>query len=245
MDNVTNTFDCYTINSAYNVFYQNRINNLYNPNTRFINGNFYIKLSEYKNLKANDLIKIQDQYFLWNKIDGYNLTKTELTKVELVQINNQTSVYPTRYFKYQYCDQTGTTYCMKTDFTNPNMLNTLYGWSIFYDYNSGIVYGTNPPTGFTSTLLDVRSGTNYYVPYTIKEISQNEYNNSGYTNWTGDTMMTHIFSIYKGPFGVNMPTFWINSTNTTEGYNIFTDCAQFNTIATTHNINVGSSTYYE
>ena len=244
VDNVTNTYNCYTINDAYAIFYQNRVNNLYDPNTRFINGNFYLKLNEYKNLKANDLIKIQDQYFLWNKIDGYNLTNTELTKVELVQINNQTSTYPKRYFKYQYPDQTGVTFCIHTDFTNPNMLYTLFGWSIFYDYSCGIVYGTTQPSGFTSTLLDNRAGTNYYVPYTIQEIQEQECINNNYCDWTSDPMMVHIFGIDKGPFGSSMPTFWINSGSTVEGYNIFSGITQFNTIATANGINVGSSTYY-
>jgi len=244
VDNVTNTYNCYTVNDAYAIFYQNRVNNLFDANTRFINGNFYLKLNEYKKLKANDLIKINDQFFLWNKIDGYNLTNTELTKVELVQINNQTSVYPTRYFKYQYCDQTGVTFCMKTDFTNPNMLYTLFGWSIFYDYSCGIVYGTAQPSGFTSSLLYTVDATNYYVPYTIQEITENEYLYSGYCDWTTDPMMMHIFGIEKGPFGSSMPTFWINSGSTYEGYNIFTGCTQFNDTATGYGITVGSSTYY-
>ena len=244
VDSATNTYNCYTQNDAYALFYQNRVNNLFDPNTRFINGNFYLKLNEYKNLKANDLIKINDQYFLWNKIDGYNLTNTELTKVELVQINNQTSIYPTRYFKYQYPDQTGVTFCMKTDFTNPNMLYTLFGWSIFYDYSCGIVYNTTQPFGFTTSLLDNRSGTDYYVPYTIEEINENEYLYSGYCDWTNDPMMTHIFNINKGPFGLNMPTFWINSGSTVEGYNIFTGSTQFNDTAISNGIRVGSSTFY-
>jgi hypothetical protein len=245
IDGNTNTYDCYTNNSAYSLFYSNRVNNLYNKDTRFLTGNFYIKLNEYKNLKANDLIKIKDKYFLWNKIDNYNLTNTELTKVELVQINNVTSTYPTRYFKYQYCDNTGYTFSIKTDFTNPNLLYTLFGWSIFYDYNCGLIYGPNQqPSGFTSTLLDIRGGLSYYVGYTIKEINESEYNSSGYYDWTRDTMMTYIFSIPKGPFGTRMPTFWINSSGTTEGFNIFTGCTSFNTTVSTYGIRTESSTYY-
>ena len=162
----------------------------------------------------------------------------------MVQINNQTSIYPTRYFKYQYPDQTGVTFCMKTDFTNPNMLYTLFGWSIFYDYSCGIVYNTTQPSGFTTSLLDNRSGTDYYVPYTIEEINENEYLYSGYCDWTNDPMMTHIFNINKGPFGLNMPTFWINSGSTVEGYNIFTGSTQFNDTAISNGIRVGSSTFY-
>ena len=239
IDVVTNTFTNYTNNSAYNTFYQNRVNNLFDPNTRFLTGNFYLKLNEYKNLKTNDLIKIKDQYFIWNKIDGYNLTNTELTKVELVQINNQVSTYPTRYFKYQYCDATGYTFCVKTDFTNPNILYTNYGWSLLYDFNCGILYGTSQPSGFTSSFL-----VNGYVPYTMVEITKDEYSNSGYIDYTQDTMMNHIYSTLLGPFAYSMPSFWINSSNTKEGYNLFTNCTTFYSQASTYGITIGSSTQF-
>ena len=239
------TYNVYTDNDSYGLFYSNRVDNLYNPNTRFINGNFYLKLNEYKNLKPNDLIKINDQYFIWNKINGYNLTDTELTQVELVQINNKPSVYPTRYFKYQYCDQTGTTFCVHTDFTNPSMLYTQFGWSVFYDYNCGIIYGSSQPSGFTSSITYELSGTTtYYVPYTIQEITQQECENNGYLDLTCDTLMQHIYGITDGPFGYNMPSYWFNSGGTLTGLNLFQSCATFATIASRDSINVGNSQYY-
>ena len=238
------TYNVYTDNDAYGLFYSNRVDNLYNANTRFINGNFYLKLNEYKNLKPNDLIKINDQYFIWNKINGYNLTDTELTQVELVQINNKPSVYPTRYFKYQYCDQTGTTFCVHTDFTNPSMLYTQFGWSVFYDYNCGIIYGSTQPTGFTSSISYDVSGTTYYVPYTIQEITEQECEDDGYLDWTCDTLMQHIYGITDGPFGYNMPSYWFNSGGTLTGLNLFQSCATFATIASRDSINVGNSQYY-
>ena len=75
------TYNVYTTNDAYLNFYYNRISNvLFNPNTRFLKGKFYLKLSDYKNLKAKDLIKIKDQYFTWNKISNYNLTNQLIYK---------------------------------------------------------------------------------------------------------------------------------------------------------------------
>jgi len=239
------TYNVYTDNDAYGLFYSNRVNNLYDANTRFINGNFYLKLNEYKNLKPNDLIKINDQYFIWNKINGYNLTDTELTQVELVQINNNPSVYPTRYFKYQYCDQTGYTFCVHTDFTNPSMLYTQFGWSVFYDYNCGIIYGSTQPSGFTSSIsYDVSGTTTYYVPYTIQEITQQECEDNGYLDWTCDTLMVHIYNITDGPFGYNMPSYWFNSGGTLTGLNLFQNCTAFATIASRDNIRIGSSIHF-
>jgi hypothetical protein len=238
------TYSVYTNNDSYNLFYGNRIDNLYNPNTRFINGNFYLKLSDYKNLKPQDLIKIQDQYFIWNKVDGYNLTDTDLTKVELIQSNYKPSTYPTRYFKYRYCDQTGYTFTFKTDFTNDNLLDSNYGWSIFYDHNSGTLYGTGTPNGFCTSFLNTITGTTYYVPYLTNEISKEEHENSGYYDWTRDTMRNHLWAIPKGPYGSIMPTYWTNSNNTKEGLNLYTNCTAFSNAAATNSIRVGSSTFY-
>ena len=238
-----NTFNAYTENDSYQVFYSNRVNNLYNSSTRFISANFYLKLNEYKNLKANDLIKIQDQYFLWNKIDGYNLTDTELTKVELVQINNSPSVYPTRYFSYQYCDNTGVTFTLKTDFTNQNILYTYYGFSLLYDFNCGTLYGANTqPSGFTSSVVYLDSNT-YFVPYTMYEITKEEYDVSQY-DITGDTLMNNIFATPNGPFDQLMPTFWYNQLFLNDGLNLFTNCSQFASTASSYNIRVGNSQHF-
>lgn len=242
-----NTFPAYTENDAYQLFYSNRVNNLYDPNTRFLNGNFYLKLSEYKNLKPKDVIKIQDQYFLLNKINGYNLTNTELTNVELVQINRNVSYYPTRYFKYQYCDQTGYTFCLKTDFTNPSMLYTNFGWSNLYDFSSQVIYGDTQPTGITTSFnVQFNDGFYYYIPYTLTEIDQDEYENSGYYSYLNDTMMMNVYSYPYGPFGNMMPTFWValQGPLAYQGTNLFTNCANFYSTATTYGIDVGSSTHF-
>lgn len=239
------TFNTYTENDAWSTFYQNRIANITNGNTRFIKGKFYLKLNDYKNLKPNDLIKIKDQLFTWNQIIGYNLTDTELTDVELIQINTTPSQYVTRYFKYQYCDITDYTFKFKTDFTNPNILNTNFGYSVTYDYNCGNIYsGNTQPTGYTTSYAILLSGATYYVPYTIREISKDEYDNNGYYDWDTDTMHEHIWSTPYSPYNDGMPTFWINSGSTKEGINLFTDCAQFNSIKTANGIRTIASDYF-
>ena len=242
------SYNCYTDNSAYNLFYGNRITNVYNPNTRHLTGKFYLKLSDYKNLKANDLIKIQNQYFIWNKINNYNLTNTELTEIELVQANNVPQKYPTRYFKYYYCDTPDTVYTIKTDFTNPNMLNTNFGWSIMYDHNMGTINTGNTVnySGFTSMFIDdsYTGTTLHYVPYFTQEITQDEYENGDNYPWTCDTLHNHIWSTPNAPYGNLMPTYWINSNYSQTGLNLFINCADCATAISTYNIAVGSSTSF-
>jgi hypothetical protein len=195
------TFNAYTDQDAYQLFYSNRVNNLYNKNTRFLSGQFDLKLSDIKNLQPKDLIKIQEQYFYVNKLEGYDLTNPELTKVELVQTNNSVrpSPYPTRYFKYVYCNETNNrVYKFRTFFNaeentqgelfflNFEKLNsirrTYYYWSIFYDYMVGVLGGG--VTSITSSYNDVGSGNVW--AYTMTEITEEEYNNSNYLFWYED-----------------------------------------------------------
>ena len=236
-------YKTFTKYDAYNVFYNNRITNIYNPNTRFLTGYFNLKYSDVKNLKANDIIKIQEQYFVWNKISEFNLTNRELTKCELIQLNVNPQVYPTRYFVYYYCDNPSKCYKLKTDFTNPNLLDTNYGWSIYYDHQVGSLTGQT--SGFTSTFVNVESFSNVrYVPYTMYEVTKYTYDNSSCEDWSCDTMTNYIWS-QNGAFSVfYMPSFWINSGSTKTGINVWNNCTDFNTTRTTYGILTGSSIYH-
>jgi hypothetical protein len=193
------TFNAYTDNDAYNLFYSNRVDNLYNKNTRFLTGKFDLKLSDVKNLQPKDLIKIQEQYFYVNKLEGFDLTNPELTSVELVQTNNRVrpTPYPTRYFKYVYCNQVGTKVYKFRTFFNPeentngtfyvgeedtSIRRTYYYWSIYYDYMIGALGGN--ASGFTASYNNPSNGNVWY--YTMTEITEAEYNDPTYLYWYDD-----------------------------------------------------------
>ena len=236
------TYNVYTEQDAYNKFYNNRITNIYDPNTRFLSGYFNLKYSDVKNLKPNDIIKINEQHFILNKIADFNLTQRELTKVELVQFNVNPQTYPDRYFQYYYCDDPSKIYKFKTDFTNPNLLDTNFGWSVYYDHQVGSLTGQT--SGFTSSFKGVENFSNIrYYPYTMYEVSQTTYDSSG-IDWEYDSMIDYIYSNSLGPFLFNMPTFWLNSGATFTGVNVWDNCTQFNTTRTTYGILTGSSTYH-
>lgn len=225
------TFNTYTSNDIYEVFYKNRIDNLYNPNTRFITGYFNLSLPDISNLKPNDIIKIGEKYFTWNKISDYDYTNKELTKIELIQFNNSYKEYPTRYFKYYYCDAPENTYKIKTDFTNDSLLGTNYFWSLQYDYNIGQMTGTT--TGYTSSFFH----SDEYYPYYIYETTESDYNLSGIT-FDYDPLVKGGTGYTTTEFYNLVPTYWKGTTMT--GVNLFTDCADFNTKATTYSIPVGT-----
>jgi hypothetical protein len=191
------TFNAYTEQDSYDLFYLNRIDNLYNKNTRFLQGKFDLKLSDVQNLKPNDLIKVQEQYFYLNKLQGFDITNPELTNVELVQTNVTTNTYPTRYFKYVYCNELGgKVYKFRTYFNpeentighiytvngeEPNSIRrTYYYWSIFYDYMVGALGGN--VSGITSSYTN--AGSTWY--YTMTEITEQEYNDPTYLFWNED-----------------------------------------------------------
>jgi hypothetical protein len=235
------TFNTYTENDAYTTFYQNRVTNIYNPNTRVLTGNFNLSYSDLKNFQPQDLIKINEQYFVVSKIEGFNLTNRELTKVELIQFNGAVKQYPTRYFMYDYCDGLNTcTFKFKTDFTNENILDTNFGWSIYYDHAVGSLTGQT--SGFTSTFKYVRNfSEEVYCPYSIYEVDEDTYNTTG-SDWTNDTLRNEIYyNTPYGPFQYSMPTFWINAASNRQGTNLFNNCAEFYSTATTWGITTGSS----
>lgn len=229
-----------TNQNAYTLFYQNRINNASNKNTRVINGLFDLKLSDIKNLRPNDLIKINEQYFTWNKIDDYNLIEPELTKVELIQFNNNVKQYPTRYFKYQYCSNT-ITYKFKTEFTGQTQFNdTFYYYSILYDYFVGVLGGN--VSGFTTSVP--YTGTSY-LPFSMWEVSEAEYNASG-TSYTDDPNKYYFLEdVEEYPTGTiysrNNMIWMINSGTTRGTLNVFPSCAALTSAAASLGVTIANA----
>jgi hypothetical protein len=239
------TYNTYTENDSYNTFYKNRIINLYDSNTRFLSGYFDLKYSEIQNLKPNDIIKINEQYFTWNKIEAFNLTNRELTKVELIQFNINPQQYVDRYFAYYYCEAPETCYKIKTDFTNENLRDTNYLWSIYYDNQVGSLTGTT--TGFTSSFryfnIVPTGDTDYvtYEPYSMYEITEDEYNNGGCIDFVNDPFLYGL--IYNSPDPTNGPlyalaSFWESLDHT--GVNVWESCADFNDTADRYGIRLNT-----
>ena len=235
-------FDVYTDNDIYNLFYEDRVSNAFDKNTRFLSGYFELKLSDIKNLTPQDLIKINEQYFTWNKIEEFNLTNRELTKVELIQTNYVINEYPTRYFKYQYCLGDDTIYKFKTEFVGTNSIyESLYYYSILYDYFIGCL-GGNGVTGYTSS-IGYTGDT--YLPYSMYEVTEAEYETSG-TLYTSDPQRYFfLLNIEEEPldtiYNQNNSVWLINSGQTEATLNVFTGCTEFLTRASEMGVLVAGS----
>ena len=249
------TFNTYTDNDSYQLFYSNRVNNLYDKNTRFLSGYFNLKLSDVKNYNPKDIIKINEQYFYLNKLEGFDLTNPELTKVELVQTNVTPQTYPIRYFKYVYCNETNNyVYKFRTYF-NPeensegkiwdnydeysnSFRRTYYFWSIYYDYMVGALGGN--VSGITSSYRPV-AFNNVYA-YTMTEITEDEYNNSNYFFWyEDDNNEDFIDRIDTEPTTstLNAQLIWVFSNvfgNNKAFFNVAVDCATFSGYCATNGV---------
>ena len=237
------TYNVYTRNDVYNTFYRTRIDNIYDPNTRMVSGYFDLKYSDVQNFQWKDIIKINEQYFTINKISEFNLTNRELTKVELIQLNVNPQEYIDRYFSYSYCDNPSLCYKLKTDFTNPNLQDTNFIWSTYYDQQVGSLTGTT--TGFTSTfrLFNTGSFQEEYIPYTMEEITETDYVSGSCYDSSCDTMLNYIYGNVNG-LNYSLASFWENTAGTFTGTNLWSNCAGFYSTNSTYVITTGSSTTY-
>jgi hypothetical protein len=253
------TFNAFTNSDTYSLFYSNRVNNLYDKNTRFLSGKFDLKLSDVKNLKPNDIIKIQEQYFYVNKLEGFDLTNPQLTDVELVQTNVSPQTYPTRYFKYVYCNETGNKVYKFRTFFNPeentngaiypingeepnSIRRTYYYWSIFYDYMVGALGGN--VSGITTSYANPGFGELWAI--TMTEITEEEYNDPTYLYWyEDDNQLIFIDRVSLSPslneFS-NAQNVWVfsNSGLTTNNafFNVAVDCATFSGYCSTNAVTI-------
>lgn len=228
-----------TRQNSYNLFYENRINNSFDKNTRMLSGFFNISLSDIKNLEPKDLIKVNNQFFTWNKIENYNLSGPELTKIELIQVNNNPRQYPTRYFQYEYCSDTGSTiYKFQTNFTGENsFVETYYYYSILYDYFVGVLGGN--VSGVTTSVP--YTGVTY-LPLTINEVDKNTYDTTG-TFYTSDPFRYYFLENTEefpsgNIFSRNNMVWMINVGATKAILNVFTDCDDLITKATAQGVDI-------
>ena len=232
----------YTDNNLYNLFYLNRITNEIDRNTRFMKGQFDLDLQEIRDLQPKDLIKFKERYFVWNKIENFNLTQKEPAKIELIQFNNQVRTYPERYFKYQYCSGDTTTYKFKTNFTDSTSIkDSHYYYSILYDYFIGAI-GISGTTGFT-TSVPYTGGT--YLPLSWWETTQQDYEDSG-TSYTFDPNTNFFLDSVEDYATTNLynqrNNVWLINSGETKAYlNVFTGCTDFNTKASSIGVLVAGS----
>lgn len=85
-----------TQNDAFNVYWAEYVNALYDIDARLITLNVKLAPTEIPDIRLNDKIHIDGHYYRINKIMGANLTNEQSTKVELLKTPTQRLKFPRR-----------------------------------------------------------------------------------------------------------------------------------------------------
>ena len=115
----------------------------------------------------------------------------------------------------------------------------MYYYSILYDYFVGALGGN--VTGYTSS---VPYSSNSYLPYSIYEISELEYNTSGIDFNDDPYRYFFLLSLEENPvetiYNQNNPIWLINADQSQATLNVFTGCTAFYTTATELGVDVAN-----
>lgn len=74
--------------TLYNKFFKSWVEDKYSNNTKILTCYVYLTTNEYKNLKLNSFIIINNTLFIINVITDFDIIQEGLTKVELTKVNN-------------------------------------------------------------------------------------------------------------------------------------------------------------
>lgn len=75
-------------NDIYNLFWKSYINELYNVQSKVVTAYVNLSNEDYLNFTSNKFVTIDNQLFIVNKITDFNPSNNQLTKVELIRIND-------------------------------------------------------------------------------------------------------------------------------------------------------------
>jgi hypothetical protein len=89
-----NTLNGFTPLSAFNEYWSEYINELYDDEARMLTCNMYFTPQDLVGLRLNDKIFIKDAYYRINKIKGFNVSDDDVVEVELLKA-------PVRRFKFR------------------------------------------------------------------------------------------------------------------------------------------------
>ena len=79
---------------TYNTYWREYINHLYGLNNQKLTAEILLRPSEFKTLNINDTIHIDGVDYLINRINGFNLSSSDIVTVELISFrNNFTNVF--------------------------------------------------------------------------------------------------------------------------------------------------------
>lgn len=114
-------FSCYE--DLYDVYWEDYSLDLVSEENRVLTGKFYLHPEDIANLKGNERILVDNNYYRINKIKGLNLNAKSLVNVELIKITESYEPHRIRYFTLENCDDPN-----DKIYTNTDLNYTIYAY---------------------------------------------------------------------------------------------------------------------
>jgi hypothetical protein len=194
-----------TQQDLYDIYYEDYIQDLTSPENKIVSAKIYLTPWEISQLKFNEKILIQNNYFRINKISNYNLTEPSICDIELVKLTKEYTPHPKMYYTFVSCNP-----LFESLFTNSDLMFNLYAYIGRYVK----VYS--------------ESGTDYGCFLVTKDVYQPFRNYEHYWLTTGYTIQgvaiyedcactgkTSMIIVQETPLPSPTPTPSITPTNTT------------------------------
>lgn len=170
-------FSCYE--DLYDVYYSDYIDDLTNSDNRVLIASFYLHPEDIAELKGDERIFINGNYYRINKINGYNLTKRSLTEVELIKITGDYRPHRTRYYKLQNCSNP----------TDLKYTNTDLNYTIWAYVNKRVKIGTQCYTILNDTYDESKTYEKLTIPFQDNSLIPLFYDNCSCTTPTTELII--------------------------------------------------------
>jgi hypothetical protein len=193
----------------YDVYYEDYIRDLVSNENKIVSGKIYLTPWEISQLRFDEKILIQNNYFRINKISNFNMAEPAICDIELVKLTREYDPHPVMYYTLVSCNP-----LFESLFTNSDIMFNLYAYIGRYVKvysESGTYYGC-----FLVT-KDVYDPNRTYMKYWITIESEFILNAPIYDDCTctGETSMIIVQeSPTPSPTPTNTPTPSITPTNT-------------------------------
>ena len=140
--------------TIYNRLFKKWVEDRYSNNTKIVTAYVYITLAEYKKLKLNSFVIIDNTLFLLNTISDFNIIEEGLTKVELLKVNDINNYINGQSIVSE--NLTATT--LSIDFTTGQLVETYDGTEDinFIVEDPDLLYETEKP--IYSTTIEIEEG---------------------------------------------------------------------------------------
>lgn len=107
--------DTFVSEDLYNIYYEPYINDLTNIESKIISCKIYLYPWEIKNLRYNEKILIDNNYYRINKISNFNLLEPSICDIELVKLTREYEGHRVLNYRFDPCTAPGDTLYSNSD----------------------------------------------------------------------------------------------------------------------------------